>query len=200
MSVDSRYARVEELFERYLSEGSVEKIFALYYALSRGGNDAREAFQWKFGSVRPLVQVLEDLRGVGIEGYWWGSGQFVADLMSTRAMNLIVEDSLKLCKDIDETIKKVLAMLLLISERNGSLPGDIKVGTLRMIYTALSGELVDEGYWVDRVIRMLSRMHLIDSISRSEEVNWTSWASSLLKALKGRIPEVKVEFEEPMSK
>ena len=187
MSEASIYARVEELFDRYLSEGSVEKLFALYYALSCAESTAREKFSWKFGSIRPLTQVIEELRGIGVQGYSYELGRLVGDLMSTKAARLIMEDAMELCRGVDEAVKKALAILALILERNGSLPQYLGVDALRLLYVTLIGEAIDEDYWVNHVVRALCRMHLIDHIF-DRSISWTPWATSVLKELELKWP------------
>jgi len=188
------YSKIEELFEKYLQEDSVEKIFALYHIIKYPYN-AGWHVTWKFGSIKPLTQVIEDFKnaGISVEKLPYEVRSFIESLLNTRALSLITKDALELCKNADKRVKKTLSILSLILERNGSIP-DIEVMLLRTIYVTLTGDLIDDNSWRNHVIRMLGRMHLIDPAT-SGKIIWYPWAPYVLEAVKEHVPKIEISFE-----
>jgi hypothetical protein len=49
---------IDDLMNKYLSEGSVEKAVSLYYIVVHGFDVARQYIMLKFGSVKPYIEVF----------------------------------------------------------------------------------------------------------------------------------------------
>jgi len=98
---------IEELLDNYLKEGSLDKALTLYYVIEEGLEDAKRCVLKEFGSLKPYLQVVEDLNRAGISALptaLYSSRELARDLLSAREaelVQLLIKDSRELIEKLD---------------------------------------------------------------------------------------------------
>ena len=194
MSSDIETLRaIEDLLEKYLKEESIEKLLSLYYIILQGHDTARRLIIMKFGSVKPYLQVSEDLSKAGVTEVP-GEAKHLLSARESELNQLLIKDARALVEKFDVLTQRIVALALLILENKRALPG--KVEELFDIYEFLTGEHIPQEARKE-CIRALLRVHLVRIRGDySTYLEWDPLASYILKALKGVIPNIIVEFKE----
>jgi hypothetical protein len=116
---------IEELMDRYLSEGSVDKAVALYYIVISGLEYARLYVMLKFGSLKPYIMVLEDLQKANVSSIPDEAKKLI-DVKKIALRQLLINDALNIIDRLDPTVKKIVTTALLIFGHTGSLSGNVE--------------------------------------------------------------------------
>ena len=183
---------VEELLDSYLKEGSLDKALTLYYVIEEGPEGAKSCVLKEFGSLKPYLQVVEDLNRAGISALpdtLYSLRELVRDLLSAREaelVQLLIKDSRELIEKLDPLAKRLVALALTYFENRRQLPSSVE--DLCDVYEALTGEHIPE-----KVRRELEghfyRLHLLS------RYGWSPRALYVLRALRDRVPSVVFEFK-----
>jgi len=183
---------IEELLDNYLKEGSLDKALTLYYVIEEGLEDAKRCVLKEFGSLKPYLQVVEDLNRAGISALptaLYSSRELARDLLSAREaelVQLLIKDSRELIEKLDPLAKRLVALALTYFENRRQLPSSVE--DLCDVYEALTGEHIPE-----KVRRELKghfyRLHLLSCDG------WSPRALYMLKALRDKVPSVIFEFK-----
>ena len=185
---------LEELMDKYLNEGSIEKALALHYIVMSGYDYARLYIMLKFGSLKHYTLVLEDLQKAGVSSIP-DEAKRLMDVKKVALRQLLINDALNVIDKLDPMVKKIVATALLMFEHGESLSGDID-GVFR-IYQILTGERIPDEV-KEELSRYLYRLHLVELSSyylgRGSYV-WSSNAPYILKALKSKVPKIVIEFK-----
>jgi hypothetical protein len=189
---------IEGLIDEYISRSSIDKAFALHYIIIHGFEVARTNIMLKFGSLKPYTEVLEDLNKVGINNI----PDEAKTLMKVKSVMLkqpLVKDALDMIDRLDPSIKKVIAIALLLFEHGLITPGE-EINILFDIYRALTGEnLLDR--IKEELSRYLYRLHIVELRYYSEsedrgEYSWSYYSPYIIIALKDKVPRVIIEFRD----
>jgi hypothetical protein len=186
---------IEELIDRYLSEGSVDKAVALYYIVISGLEYARLYVMLKFGSLKPYTMVLEDLQKANVSSIPDEAKKLI-DVKKIALRQLLINDALNIIDRLDPTVKKIVATALLIFGHTGSLSGNVE--EVFKIYQILSNEKIPDEV-KEELSRYLYRLHLVELSSHyyygRGSYEWSSNAPYILKALKDKVPKIVIEFK-----
>ena len=185
---------IEELMDKYLSEGSVEKAKSLYFIVMSGFDYARLYTVLKFGSLKPYTIVLEDLQKANVSSIL-DEAKGLIDAKKIALRQLLINDALNVIDKLDPMVKRIVAIALLILERGENLSGDID--EVFKIYQILTGERIPDEV-KEELSRYLYRLHILELSSyylgRGSYV-WGPNAPYILKALKDKVPKVVIEFK-----
>jgi len=185
---------IEELMDKYLSEGSVEKAVSLYFIVMSGLDYARLYTALKFGSLKPYTIVLEDLQKANVSSILDEAKRLI-DAKKIALRQLLINDALNVIDKLDPMVKRIVAIALLILERGENLSGDID--EVFKIYQILTGERIPDEV-KEELSRYLYRLHILELsryyLGRGSYV-WSPNAPYILKALKGKVPKVVIEFK-----
>jgi DNA-binding protein Fis len=190
---------LEELMDKYLSEGSVEKALALYYIVMSGHDYARLYIMLKFGSLKPYTLVLEDMQKANVSSIP-DEVKKLMDVKKVALRQLLINDALNVIDKLDPMVKKIVATALLMFEHGESLSGGID--EVFKIYQILTGERIPDEV-KEELSRYLYRLHLVELrgyyLGRGS-YEWSPNAPYILKALKNKIPKIIIEFRSEQEK
>ena len=180
---------IEELLESYIKEGSVEKTLALYYVVDAGFDSARSRVIVKFGSLKPYIQVLEDLSKLGVTAVPSGARELLR-AKEDEIMQLLARNSREVIDRLDILTRRLVALALRVFENKHKMPENVE--ELYNMYEALTGEHLPDKVR-EEYTRNLLRLHLI---SPGYPRYWDSYAPYILMVLKDKVPEMVLAFKE----
>jgi len=180
---------IEELLESYIGEGSVEKALTLYYVVNDGLDYARRRVIVKFGSLRPYIQVLEDLGKLGVTTVP-AEARELLKAKEGDVVQLLVRNSREVIDRLDILTRRLVALALRVFENSRRMPEDVE--ELYNMYEALTGEHLPDDVRKEYT-RNLLRLHLVDPDYPSR---WTSHAPYILRVLKDKVPEIMFAFKD----
>jgi hypothetical protein len=180
---------LEELLEGYLSEGSVDKALTLYYITEHGYDLARKKSLMEFSSLKPYLQVVEDLGRVGVNTIPQ-EAKNILRAKEDELIQLLMRDARDAIEKYDILTKRLVALALLLFENSHELPSSPDM--LYYIYEALTGERIPKQVREEHN-RHLLRLHILTSGFGT--LYWSVYAPYILRALKDKVPRIIVEFK-----
>jgi len=181
---------IEELFEKYAKEGSLEKLLVLYKIVQDGLDAARIDTIARLGTVKPFLEVYEDL----VAGKISSIPIEAKELLKAREAELIpllVRDASSRTEKLDPLTQRLVALLVLMLENKHRLPSLVE--DLYDLYEVLTGEHIPEEARRE-CSRNLHELHLVDTLY-FDIYKWSPHAPYILRALKNKVPKVLVEFK-----
>lgn len=180
---------IEDLLEKYIKEESIEKLLCLYYIVFEGHDTARRIIVTKFGSLKPYLQVSEDLSKAGVTTIPGETKQLLS-ARESELIQLLIKDARTVAEKFDVLARRIVALALLIFENKHELPR--RVEELFDMYEFLTGVHIPRKVR-EEYAKILFRVHLIKDTYYSE---WSSLAPYILRALKDKVPNITIEFKE----
>jgi len=180
---------IEELLESYIKEGSVEKTLALYYIVDAGFDSARSRVIVKSGSLKPYIQVLEDLSKLGVTAVPSGARELLK-AKEDEMMQLLARNSREIIDRLDILTRRLVALALRVFENKHKMPENVE--ELYNMYEALTGEHLPDKVR-EEYTRNLLRLHLVKP---EYPRYWDSYAPYILMVLKDKVPEIVFAFKE----
>jgi len=181
---------IEELFEKYAQEGSLEKLLVLYKIVQDGLDAARIDTIARLGTVKPFFEVYEDL----VAGKISSIPIDARELLKTKEeelIQLLVKDARSRIEKLDPLMQRLVALLVLMLENKHSLLSPVE--HLYDLYEVLTGEHIPEEVRRE-CSRNLHKLHLVE-ILYYNNYTWSPHAPYILRALKNKVPRVLVEFK-----
>jgi hypothetical protein len=191
MSTDIQEVKtIEELFEKYAKEGSLEKLLVLYKIVQDGLDAARIDTIARLGTVKPFLEVYEDLVAGKISSIPFEAKELLK-AREPELIPLLVRDASSRIEKLDPLTQRLVALLVLVLENKHGLPS--LVGDLYDLYEVLTGEHIPEEARRE-CSRNLLELHLLETLY-FDTYKWSPYAPYILRALKNKVPKVLVEFK-----
>ncbi|NAZ11151.1 MAG: hypothetical protein GU361_00255 [Desulfurococcales archaeon] len=180
---------IDELIDKYLSEGSVEKAVSLCYIVEHGFDAACRYILLKFSSLKPCLEVIEDLKKAGVSSIP-GDAKRLVEAKRLILRQYLIRDALDIIDKLDPLVKNIVAIALLMFENIRDLSQNIAEEIFRL-YQILIGEILPNAV-KEELCRYLYRLHILDPYFNRLSPD----APYILKALKDKVPRIIIEFEE----